>query len=301
MYYLQLTESLISAQEDDIVREVTVGDLLREVAVEHASTTALLEVDMEGQTGRSWTYSELLSDSEQLALALASRFSQGERITVWAPNVPEWLLIEYACALAGIVLVTANPSYQDKELRYVLEQSGSVALFLVKRYRGNPMHEIALKAIEGLSAVREIVDMDDHTALFRTGDRASVLPDVYPDDPAQIQYTSGTTGFPKGAVLAHRSLTNNARFYAKRAQATSESTWANFMPMFHTSGCGMISLGPQCWWHCSSRSALSPLTYHRWKWLYPAVRWSRLNWCAIYSTPSTASLKPFMGRPRHRR
>ena len=243
MYTLHLSDSLISAQEDDIVREVTVGDLLREVAVERASATALLEVDMEGQTGRSWTYSELLSDSEKLALSLTSRYSQGERITVWAPNVPEWLLIEYACALAGLVLVTANPSYQDKELRYVLEQSGSVALFLVKNYRGNPMHEIALKATEDLAAVREIVDVDDHAALFRTGDRASVLPDVYPNDPAQIQYTSGTTGFPKGAVLAHRSLTNNARFYAKRAQATSESTWANFMPMFHTSGCGMISLG----------------------------------------------------------
>ena len=109
MYTLHLSDSLISAQEDDIVREVTVGDLLREVAVDRPSARALLEVDMEGQTGRSWTYSELLSDSEQLALALASRYSQGERITVWAPNVPEWLLIEYACALAGLVLVTSTP------------------------------------------------------------------------------------------------------------------------------------------------------------------------------------------------
>ena len=75
MYFLNLTDALIRAQEDDIVREVTVGNLLREVAVERASVTALLEVDMEGQTGRSWTYSELLSDSEQLALALASRLS----------------------------------------------------------------------------------------------------------------------------------------------------------------------------------------------------------------------------------
>ena len=98
MYYLQLTESLIRAQKDDIIREMTVGDLLREVAAERASATALLEVNMEGQVGRSWTYSELRSDSEQLALSLASRYSQGERITVWAPNIPEWLLIEYACA-----------------------------------------------------------------------------------------------------------------------------------------------------------------------------------------------------------
>ena len=77
MYLLQLTESLIRAQEDDRVREATVGDLLREVAVDRSSATALLEVNMEGQTGRSWTYSELLLDSEKLALSLSSRFSNG--------------------------------------------------------------------------------------------------------------------------------------------------------------------------------------------------------------------------------
>ena len=87
MYALHLSESLIIAQQDDFVREATVGDLLREIAVERALATALVEVDIEGQTGRSWNYSELLSDSEQLALALASRFSQGERITVWAPSI----------------------------------------------------------------------------------------------------------------------------------------------------------------------------------------------------------------------
>ncbi|GIS89327.1 MAG: hypothetical protein CM1200mP18_20370 [Gammaproteobacteria bacterium] len=146
------------------------------------------------------------------------------------------------------------PPYQDKELRYVLEQSGSVALFLVKRYRGNPMHEIAVKATEGLTAVREVVDVDDHAELFQraTGHRCcrTCIPMIRADSIYFWNY-----GVSKRAVLAHRSLTNNARFYAKRAQATSESTWANFMPMFHTSGCGMISLGvfsSVARWCCSS-------------------------------------------------
>ena len=81
----------------------------------------MTEVNLEGETDRTWTYRELLADSEKLALALSTRFSPGERVTVWAPNIPEWLLMEYACALAGIVLVTANPAYQVKELRYVME------------------------------------------------------------------------------------------------------------------------------------------------------------------------------------
>ena len=243
MYRFQLTESLIPAQDDDSILETTVGGLLREVAGRLPSAPALVEVDMEGQSARTWTYAALLADSESLALAFSTRFRPGERIVVWAPNIPEWLLIEYACALAGITLVTANPAYQPQELRYVLEQSGSVALFSVASYRGNPMAEIAVEACRDLSAIREIVDMDDRAALYRSAEGPASLPEVKPADAAQIQYTSGTTGFPKGAVLDHRGLTNNARLVAIRAKIGQGSTWANFMPMFHTSGCGVIALG----------------------------------------------------------
>ncbi len=243
MYELHLSESLFPVQTDGSVREITVGGLLREVATQHPSAPAVVDVDMDGQTGPTWTYAELLADSEKLALALSTRFSPGECITVWAPNIPEWLLVEYACALAGIVLVTANPSFQAKELRYVLEQSGSVALFLVSSFRGNPMSEIAVKASEGLGALRETVNLEEPTALYRVGEDTSTLPEVMPNDAAQIQYTSGTTGFPKGAVLSHRSLVNNARFYAGRANTHQGSVCANFMPLFHTAGCAMAALG----------------------------------------------------------
>lgn len=243
MYDFNLTESYVPEQTDDMVREITVGGLLREVAVKRPFATALVEVTVAGEIGRSWTYAQLLADSEKLALALSTRYAPGERITVWAPNIPEWVLVEYACALAGLTLVTANPAFQPKELRYVLEQSGSVGLFMVPEFRGNPMAQIATKAIEGMTRIREVVNMEEAAALYQTGTRAASLPAVEPEDAVQIQYTSGTTGFPKGAILSHRGLVNNARFYAGRVGFEPDSVTMNFMPMFHTSGCGMATLG----------------------------------------------------------
>lgn len=243
MYEVSLSESLFPAQTDGVVREITVGALLREVAAQHPLAIAVVDVDIDGLAGQTWTYRELLADSEKLALALSSRFRPGEKVVVWAPNIIEWLLMEYACGLAGIVLVTANPSFQPKELRYVLEQSGSVALFFVDEYRGNPMSEIAKKAVFGNGAIREVTNMEDPIALYQRGEREATLPDVQPGDAAQIQYTSGTTGFPKGAVLSHRGLVNNARFYAGRADIHQDSVCANFMPLFHTAGCAMGALG----------------------------------------------------------
>ena len=250
MYQLSLKESYIPAQSDDMVEEKTVGDKLREAVRKYPDTTALVEVLPDGQTDRHWTYSQLHEQSKKLALSLSTRFEKGEHITVWAPNIPEWPMMEYACAMAGLVLVTANPSFQVRELRYVLEQSDSVALFYVETFRGNPMADIAKEAVEGLDAIRLMVDINDYGQLLGTGDRQEGLPEVTPDDPAMIQYTSGTTGFPKGAVLSHRGLINNARFYATRAGFHEKSVTVNMMPMFHTAGCGMITLGTmQNRWH----------------------------------------------------
>ena len=244
MYVVALTEAYFPAQRDIDIREITVGGLLREMAARRPDAEALVEVRQSGEIGRRWSYGALLADSERLAGALASRFRPGERVVVWAPNSPEWVLMEYACALAGLVLVTANPAYQVRELRYVLEQSGAVALFLIREFRGNPMAEIGAAVADGLDTVREVVDMNDAAALqAAAGEGAQALPDVSPGDAAQIQYTSGTTGFPKGAVLSHRGLVNNARYYAGRCGVTESTTWINPMPMFHTSGCGMLTLG----------------------------------------------------------
>jgi fatty-acyl-CoA synthase len=243
VYDTKLSCSCFPAQIDQPILETTVGRILREQSGKTPDAIALVEVGLGGGIGRCWSYEELLGDAERLARALLSRFEPGERICIWAPNTPEWVILEYAAALAGLTLVTANPAYQERELRYVLEQSKAVGLFLVKEHRGNPMASIAAKAAADLPDVRAVVDVEDHQALFAGGEREAAFPDVLPDDPVQIQYTSGTTGFPKGAVISHRGITNNARMHYAVAGVAEGDTSINFMPLFHTASCGMTTLG----------------------------------------------------------
>src|SRR5688572_30034370 len=190
MYDVTLDQAYFPAQEDQPILESVVGEVLRAQAARRPQAPALVEAGLSGLTGRRWTYGELLADAERLARALSSRFSPGERICIWAPNAPEWVILEYAAGLAGLTLVTANPAYQERELRYVLEQSRSVGLFLVREHRGNPMASIAESAAAGNDRLRAIVDIEDEQAFFAGSDWNGTLPQVSPDDPAQIQYTS---------------------------------------------------------------------------------------------------------------
>lgn len=243
MYAVSLSEAYFPAQTDGTVLETTVGGVLRAAAERVPEAAALQGADMDGTLGRVWTYADLLTDAERLAGALLTRFKTGERIAVWAPNIPEWVILEYAAALAGLTLVTVNPAYQPRELKYVLEQSGAVGLFLIEDYRGNPMARIAEEVRAEVPALREITDLEDHEALFAGAAPGATLPDIAADDPVQIQYTSGTTGFPKGAVLHHRGLTNNARMVFERLNAQRGDIVLNFMPLFHTAGCALLTLG----------------------------------------------------------
>ena len=243
MYKIELKESYFPSQNDAVIRDITVGELLREIAASHPEHIALVDISENGDVNKSWSYSELLSEAVTLSYSLSSRFYKGEKLVVWAPNIPQWIFMEYACALSGIVLVTANPSFQTKELKYVIEQSGAVGVFLVSEYRGNKMEMIAKDAIEGNCKIRELTDLDNRKALYHEGGIKDNLSAVQPDDPAQIQYTSGTTGFPKGAVLSHKSLLNNAKIYCDRKRVNENSVWSNFMPLFHTAGCATGALG----------------------------------------------------------
>jgi fatty-acyl-CoA synthase len=243
MYQVSLQESFFPAQCDDPVRDTTVGGILRDAAAERPDAEALVEARADGSIGRRWSYRELFDDAERLADALLTRYAPGERIAIWAPNAPEWVLLEFAAGIAGVTLVTVNPAYQAKELAYVLQQSRSVGLFLVKEFRGNPMLEIARTVCAELPAVREIVDVEDAAALLARGNATHARPNIAPDDPVQVQYTSGTTGFPKGAVLTHRNLTNNARYSMQRMGVAAGDTYINVMPMFHCTGCSLGVLG----------------------------------------------------------
>ncbi len=241
---MPLTESYWPADTSRPLLDLTVGDMLRRAAAEVPDETALVAAMSGAAEHRSWTYAQLLADSERAARALLSRFEPGERIAVWAPNIPEWIQLEFGAAFAGLVLVTVNPAFKPAELEYVLSQSRSSGLFFTPEYRGNPM-AASVEAVRGnLPELRELISFSDWDDFIAAGQRERSLPPVSPDDAVQIQYTSGTTGFPKGALLHHRGITNNAAFTVDRLDIPSGAAWVHGMPMFHTAGCVLNTLGP---------------------------------------------------------
>ena len=242
MYEVRLTESYFPAQGGPAPEPMTIGDMLRAAAARSPDRAALKELDYDGAVARTWTYLELLGDAERLARALASRHAEGARIAVYANNSPEWVLLELACALASVTLVTVNPAYQKRELKYVLEQSRSEAIYYVSSFRGNPMQAIADAVCDELPAIRHRILLTDHAALY-AGEHDGALRAPKPDDPIQIQYTSGTTGFPKGALLHHNGLVRNGVDTMTRAGATADSVFVHNMPLFHTTGCAILVLG----------------------------------------------------------
>ena len=225
------------------VVDVTVGDALRGAAAEAPHATALVEGAVDPAARRRWSYAELLEASERAARALLGRFAVGDRVAVWANNIPEWVILELAAGLAGMTIVTVNPALRQQELAYVLGQSQANGIFLVPAYRASPMAELVQQVRGDLPALREVVSFAGWEEFCAEGAPDQALPEVTPDAPAQIQYTSGTTGFPKGAVLHHRGIVNNARLYTARLGVGPGSVQLSAMPLFHTAGCVMSVLG----------------------------------------------------------
>jgi fatty-acyl-CoA synthase len=238
------------------VEELTVGGLLRAAAADTPDRVALVEGVSDASARRRWTYRELLMECEALALGLLSCFEPDERVAVWMPNLPEWVMLEYAAGLAGLVLVTVNPAYRPKELEWVLGQSGASGIILVPSYRGNPMAAHLKEVRSELSGLREVIFCDELPALAARGDRNREFPEVIPNDPAQIQYTSGTTGFSKGALLHHRGLVNNSNMFTSRLEVHEGDVYINSMPLFHTGGCVQGALG--CLWRRAVHVLVSP-------------------------------------------
>jgi fatty-acyl-CoA synthase len=242
MYKVSLADSYFPAQGVPSPAPVTIGDMLRASVARAPGQPALKELGLDGAVQRTWTYAQLLADAERLARALASRHAEGARIAAYANNLPEWVLLELACGLAGVTLVTVNPAYQKRELKYVLEQSRSEAIYYVAEFRGNPMKAIADAVCDELPAIRHRILLNDHAALY-AGEHEGRLRSPKPDDPVQIQYTSGTTGFPKGALLHHNGLVRNGIDTMVRAGLNPGDSFVHHMPLFHTTGCAVLVLG----------------------------------------------------------
>ncbi|MBB4689556.1 AMP-binding protein [Amycolatopsis jiangsuensis] len=243
---LSPTQSIRTDSSGVRIAPTTIGVALLDAATRYSDSPALVEgVSGDGSNdARMWTYAELAEDAANVARALLARFSPGERVAVWSTNRPEWILLQFGAALAGLTLVTVNPAYKDSEVAYVLGQSRADGLFVEPSVRSRDLLAVAKRVNAELPTLRAIVSLDDWQEFaMMAADGPRELPRVDPRDPAQIQYTSGTTGFPKGALLAHDGLALNGRVFAETIGAGRDDTWINPMPLFHTAGCGLATLG----------------------------------------------------------
>jgi len=213
--------SYASAASDVPLLGDTIGANLDRAARLFAERDALVEC----WTGRRWTYREFVSDVDTLALGLLERgIGKGG---IWAPNCAEWALVQYATAKLGAILVNINPDYRAHELEYVLNQAGVMLLIAAERFKSSDYAAIIEKVRPRCEALKQVVLLggEDWNALLGTGRRtdrgrlSAIAHTLGADDPINIQYTSGTTGFPKGATLSHHNILKHPqqRLFRRRA------------------------------------------------------------------------------------
>lgn len=224
------------------ILDISIGQALRAAAARWPDKTALVDGGSGEGVGPRWSFAALLDASERVARALLNRFAPGDHVAIWVANCPEWVHVEFGAALAGMTLVTVNPAYLGDELAYVLRQSQARGLIVQDHFRGRDLVAVAEEARRSVPEPVEIIPLSSWDG-FLEGGRELPLPAIAADAVAQIQYTSGTTGTPKGARLTHRNLVNNGRIYARTIGAGEDDVWINPMPMFHTAGCGLVTLG----------------------------------------------------------
>jgi fatty-acyl-CoA synthase len=235
-----LTRSVWDADEAVPLAEATVGELLRDRADRHPDRLALVGTRHDGSAARS-TYGDLLTEAREVAAGLRLIAEPGDHVALWAPNVAEWPVVEYAAALAGVVLVALNPVLRGQELDYALRLSRASVLIHADVSRDYDMASVARAVAADLPTLRHRISLAETDRL-----RAAPVDDatVDPGSPAMIQFTSGTTGHPKAVLLAHRSLVNNARLTMITGEVAEGSVGIVPLPMFHTAACVISTLGP---------------------------------------------------------
>jgi fatty-acyl-CoA synthase len=239
-----LTESYARGPKEPPLRDITLGNLLASAAKTAPNRVALIAGVPERDRRRQWTYAELYSESQRAARALHARFKPGERVAIWAHNIPEWIMAQFGAAMAGVILVTVNPGLRAAEVEYILNQSRSAGILVAREFRDNRMLDVVVGLRAKCRELREVICFDDWDAFLASGDTANhTLPDVKPSDAAMIQYTSGTTGFPKGALLHHRGLVNNGTHMDDRLGLGDGWVKMTMIPLFHTGGCVCCVVG----------------------------------------------------------
>ncbi|PYC76379.1 AMP-binding protein [Streptomyces tateyamensis] len=225
----------------------TIGANLARTAAAHGDREALVDLP----SGRRWSYRELLAEVDVVArglLALGVR--TGDRVGIWSPNCPEWVLLQYATARLGAILVSINPGYRTHELEYVLRQSGARTVVAMPAHKSSDYAGMLAEARPNCPELREVllIGEDSWAGVLTAGQQAdpaelaAITAGLSPDDPINIQYTSGTTGFPKGATLSHRNILNNGYFVAELCGYTEQDRICVPVPFYHCFGMVMGNL-----------------------------------------------------------
>lgn len=259
--------SYASGPSDKALLGTPIGKLFDNVIQQYSERDAVVSVHQNIRL----TYYQLSEKVNALAKAfLSAGFKKGDRIGIWSPNNIEWLITQYATAKAGLILVTINPAYRSHELEYVLGQSGCKGLILQNQFKASNYEKMITElcpqvadsapgelrspklknlttvvsltesAIGGIYGWSDFVDLAKFTTDEELENRQR---DQNPDDAINIQYTSGTTGFPKGATLSHHNILNNGYFVARIMNFTEEDRLVVPVPLYHCFGMVMANLG----------------------------------------------------------
>lgn len=244
----------------ELIRK-TVGELLAEKALEMPDHEALVYPER----GLKYTYREFNDVCERVAKGLmALGIEKGENVAVWASNIPEWVSLQYGTGKMGAVLVTVNTNYRSAELEYLLRQSDATTLFLIEDFKGNSYIDTIYELCPELETAKpgqlnskrlpllknvivfsekkyngaynwfDIIEMAENVS---DNDLKARTVELSPDDVINMQYTSGTTGFPKGVMLTHSNLTNNGYNIAQCMKLTEQDRLCIPVPFFHCFGC----------------------------------------------------------------
>jgi fatty-acyl-CoA synthase len=231
---------------DSPLLDETIGERLRHITECFGEREALVVVHQDHRA----TYRELYDEVELAARALIAKgVRKGDRVGIWAPNRYEWVVIQFATARVGAILVTINPAYKQDELQYALRKAGVSLLFMAREFRCTDYVAMLEQVRADCPDLAQVVVLDDEwhrflaeSDLSEPGSLTAREQSLAPEDPINIQYTSGTTGFPKGATLTHRNILNNGHFTAEVLHYSHHDRVCVPVPFYHCFGMVLANL-----------------------------------------------------------
>ena len=238
-------ESYAKGETTPALLDETIGANFERTVAAHPDREALVEI----ASGRRWTWAELDRDVDDLAIGLIrSGIGKGDRVGIWSPNCAEWTLTQYATAKIGAVLVNINPAYRTHELAYSLSQSGTKLLISATEFKTSDYRAMVEEVVDQTPVEKVLFLGSPEWTDHNVHDPGITLAELInyslsPDDPINIQYTSGTTGFPKGATLSHRNILNNGFFTTELINFSEQDRLCIPVPFYHCFGMVMGNLG----------------------------------------------------------